>query len=111
MAARDREGQFLDGSKTYKLNVPMPVPVKLFWSATVYDPDTRSEIATDQNRAAIRSRYETLKPSADGSVDLYFGPRAPVGFEGQWIKTIPGKGFFLYFRLYGPEPKAFDNSW
>src|SRR5262245_60357220 len=57
-AARDMNGVFVDGSKTYKLTIPQPVPVKLFWSVTVYDPDTRSEIVTDQGKAALRSLFE-----------------------------------------------------
>jgi hypothetical protein len=36
------------------------------------------------------------------SVDLYFGPTAPAGKESQWIKTIPGKGWFTDFRIHGP---------
>ena len=42
---------------------------------------------------------------------LFFGPKAPPGKEGQWIKTIPGKGWFAYFRSYGPDKPAFDGSW
>jgi hypothetical protein len=45
------------------------------------------------------------------TVDLYFGPNAPTGQEGQWIKTLPGKGWFAYFRVYRPEEPAFDGSW
>ena len=42
---------------------------------------------------------------------MYFGPTAPASHEGEWIKTIPGKGWFVYFRIYGPETPAFDGSW
>ena len=87
------------------------MPAGLFWSVTVYDAATRSEVQTPQDRAALRSLYETFTPNADGSVDLYFGPTAPAGKEGQWIRTVPGKGWFTYFRIYGPEPAAFDRSW
>jgi hypothetical protein len=48
--------------------------------------------------------------SASQPTDLYFGPSAPSGHEGQWIKTIPGKGWFVYFPVYGPEQAAFDGS-
>jgi hypothetical protein len=44
------------------------------------------------------------------TADLYFGPTAPAGKEKQWIKTIPGKGWFTYFRIYGPEASAFNGS-
>jgi hypothetical protein len=107
----DNTDAYLDGSKTYKLTVPGPVPANLFWSATVYDVDTRSEIVTDQDKAAIRSLFEKPQPNPDGSIDLYFGPTAPVGKENQWIKTIPGKGWFTYFRIYGPEEPAFNGTW
>jgi hypothetical protein len=110
LGARDKSGAYLDGSKTYKLNVPVPVPAKLFWSVTVYDAETRSEIQTNQDRAALRSLYEKATPK-DKSVDLFFGPKAPAGKEGQWIKTIAGKGWFVYFRVYGPQEAAFDGSW
>jgi hypothetical protein len=43
--------------------------------------------------------------------ELYFGPTAPAGKESQWIKTTPGRGWFVYFRLYGPTGPAFDGSW
>jgi len=72
------------------------VPVKLFWSVTVYDSDTRSEIQTDQGKAALRSLFELREKGATDSVELYFGPTAPAGKEDQWIKTIPGKGWFVY---------------
>jgi len=108
---RDNKGVYLDGGKTYKLNVPAPVPVQLFWSHTVYDTNTRTLIATDQDRAAVRSHIEKLDVNADGSYDLYFGPKAPVGKKGMWIKTIPGKGWWGAFRIYGPTAAAFDGTW
>jgi hypothetical protein len=111
LAARDGSGAFLDGGKTYKLTVPGPVPGKLFWSMTVYDVNTRCLIATDQNRAAIRSLLDKPQPNADGSYDLYFGPKPPAGKESMWIKTIPGKGWWSAFRIYGPQEPAFDGTW
>jgi len=90
--------------------VPLPVPGKLFWSVTLYDPHTRSELLTDQGKAALRSMVE-LKDAGGSSVDLYFGPKPPPGQEARWLKTTPGKGWFTYFRIYGPEQAAFDGSW
>ena len=116
LSARDDTGAYLDGGKTYKLSVPQPVPGKLFWSVTVYDAHTRSQVQTDQDKAALRSLFElksTTPSMALGgeTVDLYFGPIAPAGKEDRWIKTIPDKGWFAYFRIYGPEQAAFDRSW
>jgi hypothetical protein len=110
LGTRDKDGAYLDGTKSYKLTVPQPVPAKLFWSVTIYDAETRSEIATDQGHSALRSLFE-LKDVNGQSVDLYFGPSAPAGKENQWIKTTPGKGWFTYFRLYGPKAAAFNGSW
>ncbi|MBN8470567.1 DUF1254 domain-containing protein [Corallococcus exiguus] len=111
LALRDRNGAYLDGGKTYKLTVPQPVPARLFWSATVYDNATRSQIQTDQDKAALRSLVELKDAAKDQPVDLYFGPQAPAGQEGRWIQTLPGKGWFLYFRIYGPDAPAFNGSW
>jgi len=55
-----------------------------------------------------------LKKNADGSVDIYCGPKAPKGFETNWIPTVPGRNWFSYFRLYGsprsPTPTGADRS-
>ncbi|RZU40066.1 DUF1254 domain-containing protein [Edaphobacter modestus] len=111
LGLRDSTGATLDGSKSYKLSVPQPVPGKLFWSVTVYDTDTRSQVITDQAKAALRSMFELKDVSRTQPTELYFGPKAPQGHEDQWIKTISGKGWFVYFRVYGPEKAAFDGSW
>ena len=102
LGTRDRSGAYLDGGKNYKLPVPLPVPAGLFWSVTAYDAATRSEVQTDQDKAALRSLFE-LKDVSGNAVDLYFGPNAPAGKESRWIKTAPGKGWFAYFRIYGPK--------
>jgi hypothetical protein len=110
LGLRDRSGAYLDGGKTYKLSVPLPVPAGLFWSVTAYDAATRSEVQTDQEKAALRSLFE-LKDLSGDSVDLYFGPKPPNGHESRWIKTVPGKGWFAYFRIYGPKDPAFNGNW
>jgi hypothetical protein len=111
LGLRDERGDYLDGGSTYKLSVPQPVPCKLFWSVTVYDAETRSQVQTDQGKAALRSLFELKDQTGATPMDLYFGPEAPSGKQGQWIKTIPGKGWFVYLRVYGPEASAFDGTW
>jgi len=111
LGLRDREGLYLEGAQQYKLSVPLPVPGKLFWSLTVYDADTRSQIQTPQKKAALRSLFE-LKDLKGSSVDLFFGPTPPADDGAtRWIQTLPDGGWFAYFRIYGPEPPAFDGSW
>lgn len=111
LGVRDKGGNWLDGGKTYKLTVPQPVPARLFWSVTVYDPETRSQVVTDQDNAALRSLFELKDVSKATPTELYFGPKAPAGQEARWVKTIPGKGWFTYFRIYGPQGPAFDGAW
>jgi hypothetical protein len=110
LGVHDDTGEHLDGGSTYRLTVSMPVPAKLFWSVTVYDIDTRSQIQTEQRKAALRSLFE-LKDASGSSAELFFGPTPPEGKEGQWIQTLPDKGWFVYFRIYGPEAAAFNGDW
>lgn len=111
LGLRDSEGVYLDGGRTYKLTVPLPVPGKLFWSVTVYDTRTRSQIVTEQERAVLSSLFDFDGIGDAVSVDLYFGPTAPDGHEHHWVQTLPGAGWFTYFRIYGPEAPAFDGTW
>ena len=69
-----------------------------------------SQIQTEQNKAALRSLFE-LKDHSGSATELFFGPAAPAGNEGQWIQTIQGKSWFAYFRIYGPQSPAFDGTW
>jgi hypothetical protein len=110
LGVRDNTGAYLDGSHSYLLRVPLPVPAKLFWSVTVYDARTRSQIQTDQARAVLSSLLG-LADSSTTSIDLHFGPTPPPGNEDRWIQTIPDVGWFVYFRIYGPEAAAFDSTW
>ena len=52
-----------------------------------------------------------MRKNADGSVDLYIGPKAPAGQESNWLYTPPGKAWFPWFRFYGPEKAFFDKAW
>jgi len=111
LAHRDHAGAYLDGGRGYRLTVPSPVPASLFWSVTCYDAQTRSEVVADQGQAALRSLFEDLDGNAAGNVEMYFGPNMPPGADGRWIQTVPGRGWFCYFRIYGPDYEAFDGSW
>jgi hypothetical protein len=109
--ATDSDGEFLDGSKRYRLNIPANVPAKDFWSVVAYDPQTRSELQTGQPFPSRNNKRDALASNADGSVDLYFGPTPPEGHESNWIQTVPGKGWFVLIRLYGPLEPWFDRTW
>jgi len=109
-ASKDNQGNFLDGSKSYTLHVPPSPPVAQFWSFTVYDNETRCFV--DTGVQPDRSSRNDIVTNSDGSVDLYFAPKAPAGKPAaNWIETIPAKGWFAYFRLYGPTQPFFDRTW
>ena len=110
MTIRDRDRRPLEGSGTYRLNVPANAPVKLYWSATVYDRATHALIR-DQKTGSRSSHSPGLQKNADGSVDVYFGSKAPAGKETNWVPTDADGKFEVLFRLYGPEKPFFDKMW
>ena len=107
---RDKNGNAYDGGKTYKLTVPPNAPVEQYWSLTVYDRQTHALIK-GAPRASRSSQIAELQKNADGSIDLYIGPKAPAGKDGNWIPTDPTRKFELMFRLYAPTKALFDKSW
>ena len=81
-----------------------------FWSVTIYSLQTSSFFLNAPN-LTLGSLDKTLSKNADGSVDLYFGPKPPAGHESNWLYTQAGQKWFPWFRLYGPEKAVFDKSW
>ncbi|NVO15188.1 MAG: DUF1254 domain-containing protein [Rhodoplanes sp.] len=109
--ATDADNNPLDGGKSYKLHLPPHIPVKTFWSVIVYDAQTRSMLQTDSQFPSVSSQSKTVRANADGSVDVYFGPKAPAGHESNWVQTVPGKSWFTILRLYGPLEPWFKQEW
>ena len=114
-AAVDADKNHFDGASTYKVTLPKGIPEENFWSFTVYDNMTRSMLDTPQRfpRAGSQSYPSpAAEPNADGSTTIYFGPKQPDGVKrGNWIQTMPGKGWFTILRLYSPLEPFFDKSW
>ena len=107
---RDSEGDLFNGNDTYKMTVPKDVPVNDFWSAIVYSMKTKGFIR-DMSEIGLASRDEkNMRANEDGSYDIYFGPKAPKGYEKNFIPT-GNEDFFLIFRLYGPKTKDFYKNW
>ena len=110
-AYRDADGNYLSGGKTYRLHIPGPVPAANFWSITLYDASNASGLQNGQPFPSIGS-LDGLEMNDDGSFDLYFGPGLPRGApESNWRQTVPGKGWFVLFRLYSPTEAFFDGTW
>ena len=115
MALVDANKQYFDGAKTYKVTLPKDIPAANFWSFTLYDNQTRSMLDTPQRypRAGSQSYPSpAAEPNADGSTTVYFAPEQPDGIKrGNWIQTMPGKGWFVLLRLYSPLEPFFDKTW
>jgi hypothetical protein len=110
MAIKDKDGAAFDGKSTYKLTVPPNVPVSQYWSATAYDRVTHALIR-NMDRASRSSQIAELKKNADGSIDLYFGPKPREGMDNNWVPTDPAREFEVMFRLYGPTEGFFKKIW
>ena len=106
----DRAGAPLEGGNSYRLHVPPDVPVREFWSVTIYSLAT-SSFFLNSERLTLGSLDKDLRRNADGSVDIYVGPKPPAGQESNWLYTPEGQLWFPWFRLYGPEKAVFDKSW
>lgn len=108
--SRDKANNVLDGNKTYILHVPPKPPVEQYWSVVLYDFDTHALIR-DMSWSSRSSLATDLVKNADGSVDVYFGPKAPTGRESNWIPTKAGGRFEALFRLYGQTKPLFEKTW
>jgi hypothetical protein len=110
MTVKDKDGQNFDGSKSYRFTVPPNAPVNQYWSATAYDRATHGLIR-DMPRSGRGSQSQGVQTNPDGSVDIYFGPKAPAGKDSNWVPTNPSGQFEVLFRFYGPEKPLFDKTW
>jgi len=115
VAFMDSNKEFFDGAKSYSVTLPPGIPQERFWSLTLYDNQTRSMLITPQRFPRAGSQaYPTPAAVAnpDGSTTIHFGPEQPDGVvDGNWIQTMPDKGFFAILRLYSPLAGFFDKSW
>ena len=91
--------------------VPANPPAKDFWALTMYDNQTRSMLQTSQALPTVGSATEGLRQNVDGSFDIYFSPKPPKGYENNWLATVPGKGWFVALRMYGPLEAWIEKTW
>jgi len=107
----DSKGNQLNGVKKYKLHLEPDIPASEYWSLIVYDSETRLIIKNQQPWPSVFSNNKTLLYNNDGSVDAWFGPDSIEGKESNWVKTIPGRHWYLILRLYYPLEAWFDKRW
>jgi len=115
MGFLDANNNPFDGGKTYKVTLPKNIPARAFWSFTLYDNQSRSMLDTPQRYPRAGSQtYPTpaALANADGSTTVYFGPSKPADVkDGNWLQTMPGKGWFTILRLYSPLEPFFTKEW
>jgi len=109
IGSRDRTNTVLDGGRSYRLQVPANVPATRGWAITAYDVETSAFIAGAPT-VEIASEDE-LHVNRDGSVDLFFGPKAPARKPSNWISTATGRRWMAVFRIYGPERAIRERTW
>jgi hypothetical protein len=107
---RDSRGERLRGERTYTVRIPANVPAKQYWSMIVYAVDTAALIR-EAPVVTLDSYNQAMQRNADGSVDIYFGPKPPAGKEANWIYTAAGSAFFPAMRFYDPDKPLFDRTW
>ena len=115
MAFLDADKNPFDGAKAYKVTLPKGIPARAFWSFALYDNQSRSMLDTPQRYPRAGSQTypsPAAEPNADGSTTIYFGPKQPDGVKrGNWIQTMPKKGWFTILRLYSPLEPFFTKEW
>jgi hypothetical protein len=108
---QDANGDFLNGSNTYKLHLPPNPPAKLFWAVTAYNITDGTMVEAPQLMPSING-YNKVATNSDGSVDLSFAPQKPGDVPASnWIQTISGRNFLVALRLYGTGVEFFDQTW
>jgi hypothetical protein len=110
MAFVDADGDPLVGDQSYKVNLPKDIPAELFWSVTLYEAENASGLDNGQPFPS-KGKLDNPVKNADGSTDMYIGPKGPDGKESNWLATVPGRGFFAILRLYAPSAPALNGSW
>jgi hypothetical protein len=106
----DSDSTPLSGGSHYRLSLPANIPAANFWSVTLYEAENASGLANGQPFPSLGSRDNPAQ-NADGSTDLYLGPKRPTGNKANWLATVPGRGYFAILRLYGPTEAALNRSW
>ena len=69
LIAKDKDGDWLEGSNTYKLHLPAHIPAALFWAVTICNPEDGTMPATAQPFWS-RNQYDKVLMNTDGSIEL-----------------------------------------
>src|SRR3546814_18659922 len=76
--ARDANGDFLEGSNTYRLHLPPDPPAGLFWAVTAYNVTDGTMPDTEQLLPSTNGYYD-IPQNEDSYIHIWFGPEQPEG--------------------------------
>ena len=108
---RDKDGDYLEGGKSYTLHLPPNVPAANFWSMTLYDALTASGLDNGQPFPSLNSMDEPIAERRWLVRSLLRTDCDRGETEKNWMRTVPGKGYFVLLRLYSPKQSFFDQTW
>ena len=110
VAFADRGGKAFQRGGNYRLHIPADIPAAQFWSLIPYDQDSWAFVYNDLDRAGLSSfDKKSLKQNPDGSIDIYFGAKAPKGMETNWIPM--GSSIAApVLRLYGVTDALWNGT-
>ena len=109
--ARDADGNFLNGTNTYRLRLPPNPPAALFWAVTAYNVVDGTMPETPQLMPSINGMNDVMI-NEDGSIDIWFAPELPSDVpDSNWIQVVDGRDFLAVIRLYGSGIEFFDQTW
>jgi hypothetical protein len=109
-AYKDSNGDYLKGENTYRIDLPADPPANILWSVTVYDAETAAGVDAEGQTYPSLNSMNDLEFNEDGSVTFHIGPNPPEGSRN-WLKTVPGRGWFSLIRWYGPKQEFFDRKY
>ncbi|RDH74223.1 DUF1254 domain-containing protein [Mycolicibacterium moriokaense] len=109
-AYKDSSGEYLRGEHTYRIDMPADPPANILWSLTIYDAETAAGVAADGQVYPSLNSMNDLAYNDDGTVTFHVGPQRPDGARN-WLKTVPGRGWFSLIRWYGPTKEFFDRKY
>jgi hypothetical protein len=110
VAIADKNGRPLEAGKLYKVDVPAKMPVKKYWSLTIYNRDSFDFIRSNTGNTTVSSKdLRKIKKNADGSTTFYVGPNPPKGLDSNWLTTMGTKPLPT-FRYYGPTDALYKRA-
>lgn len=108
MSTVDGHGNPLDGAKSYRLRVPANVAARDFGHTSSTAPGHAHSLDTEEIRALSK---DALQTNADGSVDIYLGPKPPEGRVTNWLATGSTNGFSPAPASTGPTETLTNKVW